>query len=325
MKGFEENEISVNANGGTEITKRLLASNIDESLLQEFQIIPSRVRDLKNDKIRIYWIHDLAEDGEVKQLRNNIDKFHKVVFVSNWQQYDICTKLKIPYTNKLRVIENGITPITKHDKSKGTLNLIYMSTPQRGLELLLPVFDELSKKYDIHLHIFSSFKIYGWEDADKQFEPLFTFAKNHPKITYYGTVSQDELREKLRDMHILAYPNIWPETSCRVLMECMSAGVLCVHPNLAALPETSGGLTTMYPFLEDKRQHMQLFSEYLEYTIKNYDHLSRIAPFIKFMSDTRFNLELITEKWTVMLKDLLEEYNGKDISIPTDYFTINTG
>mgnify|MGYP003632860012 FL=1 len=37
--GFEENEISENANGGTEIAKRMLGDIIDPKLLEEFQII----------------------------------------------------------------------------------------------------------------------------------------------------------------------------------------------------------------------------------------------------------------------------------------------
>ena len=40
---FEENEISKNANGGTEIAKRKLASIIDPNLLDNFQIISSIV------------------------------------------------------------------------------------------------------------------------------------------------------------------------------------------------------------------------------------------------------------------------------------------
>ena len=52
MIGFEENEISKNANGGTELAKRKLASILDTDLLDNFQIICSRPRDLQEDKIR---------------------------------------------------------------------------------------------------------------------------------------------------------------------------------------------------------------------------------------------------------------------------------
>ena len=46
MMGFEENDISKNANGGTEIAKRKLAQIIDPQLLENFQIISSRIREM---------------------------------------------------------------------------------------------------------------------------------------------------------------------------------------------------------------------------------------------------------------------------------------
>ena len=175
MQGFEENEISEKSNGGTEITKRSVAKQIPEELTKEFQIIPARVRELNEDKIRVYWQHDLAEDPEVQNLRdeNFRNKFHKIVFSSNWQMNEFTTKLNMPYEERLTVIETPIEPIQKHVKPKDEVNLIYFSTPHRGLNILVPTFEAIADKYDnIHLHVFSSFKIYGWEEADKAFEPF---------------------------------------------------------------------------------------------------------------------------------------------------------
>ena len=43
MSGFVENEISKNANGGTEIAKRKLQAILDPALLDNFQIICSQI------------------------------------------------------------------------------------------------------------------------------------------------------------------------------------------------------------------------------------------------------------------------------------------
>ena len=56
---FERNELNKNSKGGTERMMEGLYSRIDPELMSKFQIIPSRVRELQNDKIRIYWLHDL--------------------------------------------------------------------------------------------------------------------------------------------------------------------------------------------------------------------------------------------------------------------------
>jgi hypothetical protein len=58
MPGFEENEISKNSQGGTEMMKRGVAERLPAGIADDFQIICSRVRELEEDKIRVYWLHD---------------------------------------------------------------------------------------------------------------------------------------------------------------------------------------------------------------------------------------------------------------------------
>ena len=127
MSGFEENEISKNANGGTEISKRSLQSMLPTELLNECQIISSRIRELQENKIRVLTCHDLAEDPELNHLRdaNSRNRFHKIVFVSNWQLDEFVTKLGITQDETISVIENPIKPIELVPKSKEQINLIY--------------------------------------------------------------------------------------------------------------------------------------------------------------------------------------------------------
>jgi len=312
---FEENEISEKSKGGTEITKRSVAALIPEELSNEFQIIASRLRDIEADKIRIYWQHDLAEDPEVKHLSDpdSRARFHKLIFSSNWQLQEFVTKLGVPRDQKVAVIETPITPLPDVEKTfdDGIIRLVYMSTPQRGLSLLIAVFEELAKKHpNIHLDVYSSFKIYGWEDADKQFEPLYEAVRKHPQMTYHGFVEQDVLRDALTRAHVLAYPCTWTETSCRVLMESMSAGLMCVHPNLGALADTSGGLTTMYQYHDDPTLHAHMFYQYLEHAINEVKkpEAQQYLAFVKAYANTRFNLEKIAGIWEHTMKDLLAQY-----------------
>lgn len=327
MQGFEENEISKNAFGGTELSKRAIAERIPEELSNKFQIIASRVRNLNEEKIRVYWHHDLPEDPEVKDLieTSNRDKYHKFVFVSNWQLNEFHNKLGFPLNGKSTVIENPIVPIDLVEKPSDRINLIYFSTPHRGLELLVPVFEELCKKHDnIHLDVFSSFKIYGWEKTDLVFDTVFQKIKDHPNMTYHGFKPNEVVREYLKKAHILAYPNVWKETSCRVLIESMSAGLMCVHPNYAALPETSGGLTSMYQFEQDPKQHMKVFYDYLDHAINvvNTDVAKNYLKFVKTYADIRFNLDKITSQWQSMMEEL--EQKVTDTKIPKEVFVYNT-
>lgn len=313
MQGFEENEISKNSQGGTELSKRSIAKNIPEELSNEFQVVASRIRDINEEKIRIYWAHDLAGDPEVSHFANanSRDRFHKMIFVSNWQLQSYVDKLGIPQDRKLQVIENPIEPLTLKKKPSDKINLIYFSTPHRGLELLVPVFEELCKHHNnIHLNVFSSFAIYGWPDADKQFEHVYDKIKEHPNMTYHGFAEQSVLREYIEQSHILAYPSIWQETSCRVLIESMSAGLMCVHSNLAALPETSGGLTSMYQYQDDPQDHMRIFYQYLDHAIRvvNTEPAENYLKFAKVYADSKYNLSKISDMWRLTMEDLLNKY-----------------
>lgn len=314
--GFEENEISIKANGGTELTKRLLASKLPADLLENFQIVSSRVRDLDESKIRVFFAHDLPNDPESTKFadKDERDKFHKFVYVSDWQYSMYQTVLGIPYATDSAVIENCIVPFPEHDKPKeGPVRLVYMSTPHRGLDVLVAAFKEIEKVVpDIHLDVFSSFNLYGWENGDAQFEPLFEECRNHPKITYHGAVDQETLRAHLLKTHILAYPCTWPETSCRVLMECMSAKVLPVHPNFAALPYTSAGFSYMYQGDTDRTKHAGQFYAALLNAIKAIQHPDGIMDshlqFSKIYADNRFDVANIVPRWEAMLRGLLQEY-----------------
>ena len=155
---------------------------------------------------------------------------------------------------------------TKSDK----IRFIYHTTPHRGLELLVPVFVKLAEQHkDITLDVYSSFNLYGenWAARDEAYKPIFDMCKEHPQINYHGAVSNEEVRTALLNSDIYAYPSIWKETSCLSLIEAMSAGLLCVHPNYGALTETSMGLTWMYQWNEDKNQHANGLYQILQQAI----------------------------------------------------------
>ena len=63
-------ELSKNAMGGTELMKYALESRLDKELLDEVQIVCSRVRALDESKISIFWAHDLPGDPESEVLRD---------------------------------------------------------------------------------------------------------------------------------------------------------------------------------------------------------------------------------------------------------------
>lgn len=311
---FEENEISIKANGGTELMKRRLAARINPELMDDFQVIPSRVRELKEDKIRIYWLQDLPFDPETNHLKdpNSRDRFHKIVFCNNWQYNQYVNLLGYPQTGKTLIIENAIQPIERVEKATDEVRLIYTSTPQRGLALLIPVFVELAKKYsNIKLDVFSSFSIYGWEEADKPYQELFKICQEHPQINYHGSQPNEVVREHLQKAHIFSYPSIWQECNSMAFIEAMSAGCLCLHPNLAGLSDTSGGLTSMYQFDENPNLHAARFYHLLDNAIQvvHKEEAQNYLSFVKTYADARFSIDKIAMQWEDLMTSLKSEYS----------------
>ena len=308
----EINELNKNAMGGTELMMYGLKERIDPALYDKFQIICSRVRGLDIYKKKILWLHDLALDPEAAHLKDEVsrNRFDKFVFTSNWQYQQYRDYLGMPFNSKSVVIENAIEPIKMEKKEfNGTINLIYHTTPHRGLEILVPVFEELCKiRDDIVLDVYSSFKIYGWAERDKQYEDLFERCKAHPKINYHGTVSNQEVKEALKKAHIFAYPSIWQETSCISVIEAMSAGCMVVHPNYGALPDTTGGLTTMYQWDSNINIHANKFAGILNNSIDvvKQESAQNYLQFVKTYADLRFNWDKIAGQWTGVMQSLTQ-------------------
>ncbi len=311
--GFDVNEISKNSKGGTELMREGLEQRLDPSLLEGFQIIPSRVRELDDTKIRVLWLHDLPGDPESDHLRNGgHDKFHLLVFVSNWQMQQYISYYQIPWS-KCIVIENAITATPQETIKKPTdkTKIIYHTTPHRGLEILVPVFEKLAEKYDnLELNVFSSFNIYGWPQRDEQYADLFERCNNHTNIIYHGTVPNSTVREALAESHIFAYPSIWVETSCLSLMEAMSSECICIHPNYGALYETAGGMTMMYQWNEDRNNHAHQLYTQLDAAIENKDHVfvRNMINLQRGYANLRYNWERVTSIWTDVLTSLKQQY-----------------
>ena len=321
-----------NSMGGTELMDRGLTARIDPRLLSKFNIVKSRAKEssIKEDQINLFWAHDLVEDPAINYMyaKKLHEKFNRFIFVSDWQKQkyeDFYGGGGVLAPSKSVVMKNAIVPIDVNmNKDKKlpkdeTIRIIYHTTPHRGLEILCPVVDELAKTHKIHLDVFSSFDIYGWKERDNAYKGIFEQIKNHPNMSYHGFQPNNVVREALKKAHIFAYPSIWQETSCLSLIEAMSAGVYCVHPNLAALPETGGGFGGVYQYTENKNEHANLFYAVLNHHLTNYRNLVTNPEtkksfldnlvFQKMWTDARYDWALRERQWTSFLSNEVEFAN----------------
>lgn len=319
MKLFNDSwrtESNQNAMGGTELMTTALFNKLPPDYFDGIQIVPSRVRNLEADKRRVFVSHDLPSDPETKFMKHGgWSVFHKLVFVSHTQRDSFFREYEDIQPGRTAVIHNAIDPIAFDitQKQYDKIRIIYHTTPHRGLELLYPVVDKLSQEFpNIHLDVYSSFNLYGWGDRDKPYEPLFDKIKQHPNMSYRGAVSNKEVREALTRAHIFAYPSIWVESSCISLIEAMSAGCICVHPNNGALPETASNWTNMYNFHQDPNIHANIFYNMLKQAIGDaseqdktrlWNHLKAQKSYM----DLFYGWEVRASQWAGFLESVKQE------------------
>lgn len=298
--------------GGTELMADRI-NTLPADLLSHFQIVHSRIPEhLDASKKKILVLHDLVGDPMYDQLRDGgWQMFDKLVFVSYWQKQQFQDYLGIPPSAGV-VLKNAITPIEDHEKPNDKIRLIYFSTPHRGLDLLYAAYKPLSAEFNnIELNVYSSFNLYSWPERDKPYIGLFDKLRGHKAINYNKSVPNEVIREELKKNHILAYPSTWQETSCLVLMEAMSAGLLCVHSSLAALPETAMNLTMMYDYHEDPQKHAEIFYSQLRAAIIAYSkpntraHIKDNLTTQKLLANSVYDWNSRSQQWQHLLKSML--------------------
>lgn len=306
-----DTDLSKNSMGGTEMMRKRLLDNADKDLLSKVAVHFSRPRQLYTDVPNVLYCHDLAEDPENRILMNSgWKKFDHFVFVTSWQRDQYVDRFGIPYS-ECSVIYNAIEKQYKPvEKDMSKIRFIYHTTPHRGLELLVPIFDALSKEFDnIHLDVYSSFKVYGWEQRDEAYLGLYKNIEAHPNMTYHGAKNNDEVLEALDKAHVFLYPCIWKETSCISLIEAIKSQVICVHPNYGALAETAANATIMYDYNEDRNIH----ANYAYAVARQLVTALKDDPkyFNGFTFSDRFNLarnsvESYKVLWNTVLRNLID-------------------
>jgi len=310
LKGWPKHPMAAKSKGGTELMMDTLYDRLPEDIRDMFQVVASRVDEsLFDGRPRVLWLHDLWNDPQAEHLKleQSRQRFRKLVFVSHTQQHSFNQGLGIPYQEGV-VMKNAIDPIEEHTKPTDRINLIYHTTPHRGLDILVAAYEALSEEWGdkVHLNVYSSFNVYGWPQRDEEFKVLFDKIDAHPHMTNHGAVPNAQVREALKESHIFAYPSTWTETSCIAAIEAMSAGCQVVTSSLGALPETTGGFATMYSFVENKQFHANMFAGALKQAVDNHGSFinTNKAQVQKNWADFVYNWDIRVQEWENLLRQL---------------------
>ena len=299
--------------GGSENQLRLLLKYLPDEEFKNINLVLNNtdLKLLENDKINILWMQHFVNQEEAKNLSSKtyVDKLDFIVFNSHWNFEKFVYQFKVP-ENKCVVIKNAIEKIEHEEKPKDKINLIYHTTPWRGLALLLKVFNNLNIE-NIELNVCSSTTIYGKKFHDiygKKYEDLFNECQNTKNVNYLGFLPNEKIIKLLKKMHIYSYPSIWTETSCISAIESMGAGCEVVTTNLGALYETCSPFGTFVGFDRNFNNLEKKYNKLLYKSIKNYwsDKNQEKLKLQRETINSTYSWDLRSNEW----KNLFDEARG---------------
>ncbi|MFA7408392.1 MAG: glycosyltransferase [Anaerolineaceae bacterium] len=316
---IQDSVLTKNARGGTELMRDRFLKVVDPDLLQGIAVHFSRPQEPIRDMINILYCHDLAGDPATNVLHTQIgkDAFAAYVFVSYWQRDQFIARYDLDL-GKCIVIENAIEQEYIDDpapfKDQETLRFIYHTTPHRGLELAVPIFQQLAKTHqNIHFDVYSSFDLYGWPSRNEPYQALFKTIEDDPNMTYHGSVSNGEILEALKKSHFFLYPCIWPETSCLAMIEAIACGVISIYSAWGALPETGKSwCNTGMHTLDGKSDDLAVLSlEATKHLLKSIEVMGR-DEFFRHLWNIRnpslfyhcHSLQTYKTRWDILLSTL---------------------
>ncbi len=209
----------------------------------------------------IIWMHNTPEQFDEDKLAviKNPKFLDKVkYFIVPSEEHKKLMLLEIPVDPEcIYVIPNALEPLnynpSKFNKQE-KIRIIHTSSMNRGLEVLINAIPLINEDFSVEVYNDFYPDLYENFTADK-------------RIKFFGKTPKMTVRDAIESSHIHAYPSTYLETFCISQAEAMSAGLLCVTSDIGALPEVSGGHTTIYPYEPDTVKHIEVFAKKLSEAI----------------------------------------------------------
>jgi glycosyltransferase involved in cell wall biosynthesis/tetratricopeptide (TPR) repeat protein len=266
---------------------------------------------------RLIWAHDIHVGPITEEQLEGVT----ILALSQWHEEFL--KSQYP-TADIEITGNGIDPERfRQHVDRIPHRLIYASSPDRGLDLVLKSFPRIRAKYpDATLEVF-----YGFEMARKRVPEYIAMVEElaqQPGVTLHGRVGQDRLAEEYLKADAMIYPAVEPsgqpfnETYCISVVEALAAGCFPVTGDHGALRYTNqGGAFYRHPVWEDAIKQLFAFWDRpvkIQKRIRDHGHEGKDAT---VLSGRRWALEQTWEQVARGWIDLLGESANSESSDPS--------
>jgi glycosyltransferase involved in cell wall biosynthesis len=210
----------------------------------------------------------------------------KTIVSSNGINVDLINALK----------DNNVIPRNPH-------RLIYSSSPDRGLEQLIPIFKKAREFVpDLELHVF-----YGFDNIDKIIKDMPWVAAMKDSIMgqidstdgihWHGRIGQIELLIEWMKSGIWCYPVNFTETSCISCMEAQACGVIPIASAVWALRTNVQHGILIEGEVKDDKLTIVKFAADIVRVCRSQELRDRLTKDMEIDAKVRFNWERYVDQW----------------------------
>jgi glycosyltransferase involved in cell wall biosynthesis len=199
-------------------------------------------------RAKFLWVHDVHVGGHDPKLHEWMLKFDRFLCLSQWHKDFFLKQYVYLHPDAVLVTRNGIdlSRFGPNPSLDRTNRLIYSSSANRGLDVLLPLMARIRERVsDAELHVYYGFeswkgmtRVTGDQSSLVWVAEMEAKLASTPGVHYHGRVNQKDLATAFLASKVWAYPTYFTETSCISAMEAQAAGCVPVTTKLAALAQT---------------------------------------------------------------------------------------
>lgn len=192
------------------------------------------------------WMHDT--DCADRLTMRRAAQIDRVLVLSEWHRDHVATTYPF-IAGKLALTCNGVDNERFDPKATKKPQLVYTSSPDRGLDILLDVWPAVREAVpDAELHHAYApvyYEIAAQNPSLMAFRHKIDVASSADGVVAHTSLNAPDLAKLFSESKVWAYPS-WAspqgvpfhEVSCITALEAQAAGLVCVAPARGALPET---------------------------------------------------------------------------------------
>ncbi len=239
------------------------------------------------------------------------NRIHALIGKSKWHTNTLCDSSGFPLPRAVAIGSGVELSNFSGTERRERKRLIFTASPYKGLELTIPILKYLREKDpQIEFHSFSGLEIYSRENpiqgiSKEQYENMNKELEKIPNVFIHGNILQKELAREYMKSAVFFYPNIWLESSAKIVLEAQAGGCPIVSSALGALPEIVGDAGILINEKVGSQAYMDKFITATLNLISNDELWSKLSLNGKMRAQKYFSYDLMVERF----EKVLEKFN----------------